>query len=275
MKNILSLSRAAESQCPPGQKFGPGMRECYIIHYVISGKGYFAADGKRWTIGPGRAFIIYQGETMEYAADKDDPWRYTWIDFRGEIAEALLNTTGFSREKRVTPPLDNERILEIFHNFKNDFSSESGELQGIANLVELISEISSKFPSEKYTQETNSAERARHLMQRNYRNIECRVEEIAEMLGINRSQLYRTFIERYGITPKEYINTKRIDYAKKLLENGELSVSEVSYSSGFSDPLYFSGVFKRSLGMTPSEYKLRFKDTPRTVKSVEIEEPNE
>ncbi len=208
-----------------------------------------------WEITGGHAYIIYPGETVEYYADKKDPWHYLWIDFSGEIAERLLSTTGFSIENRVTPPLDNDRMIEIFKSFKNDFSNESAELEGMSTFMILISELARCFPSDKYDDKMGIAERARHLMNRNYRSLECRVDEISEMMGVSRSQLYRAFMTKYGVSPKEYIDVLRINIAKKLLSNEELSIAEVCYSSGFSDPLYFSAVFKKKIGASPSDWR--------------------
>lgn len=259
MKKHIELGLAGEYQYPPYQKFGPGMRSCNIIHYVISGKGYFTANGKTWTLEKGNAFIIYKGETVEYHADKDDPWRYVWIDFDGDMCEAMLGKTGFSIFERVTPPLSEEIMLPIFKNFSNEFGSESYELFGISNLFRLIAEIARVFPNGSGLKKNASiAEQAMDLINANYKNMDCRVEKIAEMLSVSRSQIYRSFVEKYGTSPKSYIDNLRIRYAKKLLCDEAITVAEVSYSSGFSDPLYFSGVFRRITGFSPSKYKKAF-----------------
>ncbi len=263
MKKLLSLSPTGEYEYPPYQKFGPGARDCCIIHYVISGKGYFRTGGKMWEITGGRAFIIYQGETIEYYADREDPWHYLWVDFGGELAEKLLDATGFSVENRVSAPLDNEKMIEAFKSFKNDFSSESAELFGMASLISLIAEIAKHFPKDKYDARMGNADRAKVLISRYYRSAECRVEDIAEMLGMSRSQLYRAFVEKYGISPKEYIDSLRIKLAKTLLEYGGTSVAEVCYSTGFSDPLYFSAVFKKRMGCSPSAYRKKTENAAR------------
>lgn len=56
-------------------------------------------------------------------------------------------------------------------------------------------------------------------------------------------------------TPREYINTLRINKAKALLENTEISVAEIANMVGYSDPLYFSRFFKKKTGMSPLIYK--------------------
>ncbi len=65
----------------------------------------------------------------------------------------------------------------------------------------------------------------------------------------------RAFRAAFGITFKEYLLRVRIKEACRLLEKPEIAVSEVAYLSGFNDPSYFSKVFKRYAGVSPSEYK--------------------
>ena len=67
-------------------------------------------------------------------------------------------------------------------------------------------------------------------------------------------------MDKYGVSPKAYIDSLRIDYAKKLLSQKEMSVAEVSYSIGFGEPLYFSTSFRKAVGLSPTEYKNKCKE---------------
>lgn len=257
MKDFIEPIWSGEYSYPPAQRFGPAKRDCYIIHYVISGKGYFTAGGETRTITGGQAFIIYKGDTVEYHADKGDPWHYMWLDVDGEACEALLARTGFSKARRVSAPIPCERILPVFAELRESFASDSGGLAGIAAAIKLIAVIAECFPPPAEGGGRSAAERAMALIGRSYRSADCRIDRIGEMIGISRSQLYRAFVARYGVSPKEHLDELRIEGAKRSLAEGEGSVADVCYSSGFSDPLYFSALFKKRTGLSPSEFRAR------------------
>jgi len=79
--------------------------------------------------------------------------------------------------------------------------------------------------------------------------------ELAEMVGMSRFQFSRLFKKITGKTFKEFLSDHRILSAVALLKNPNANISEVSYAVGFSDPSYFSRVFKRLTGHMPSEYR--------------------
>jgi AraC-like DNA-binding protein len=66
--------------------------------------------------------------------------------------------------------------------------------------------------------------------------------------------LYRYFKHSFNTTPKKYINSLRIEKARFLLQNKNQTVKDAAYRAGFTDPLYFSKVFKEKFGVSPSEY---------------------
>ena len=75
----ISLDYCGREDCIKGWKFGPYVRESYVIHMVKKGKGTFTIAGKTYELGPGQAFIIRPGEETTYRADDDDPWSYMWM----------------------------------------------------------------------------------------------------------------------------------------------------------------------------------------------------
>lgn len=81
------------------------------------------------------------------------------------------------------------------------------------------------------------------------------VDTLAESMGYARTNFYKKIKEATGCTPNEYIRMFRMNRAVELLQEGKLTVSEISYQVGFTDPNYFSKVFKSFYGVTPSKYK--------------------
>ena len=81
------------------------------------------------------------------------------------------------------------------------------------------------------------------------------VESICESLNVSKSVLYRSFHKYMNCTVGEYINDKRIEYAKSMIVNTNKSLQEISDSVGFSNHTYFFKIFKRKEGITPFKYK--------------------
>lgn len=86
------------------------------------------------------------------------------------------------------------------------------------------------------------------------------VVQLADTLAVSKSSLYRKMKVMTGLSPVEFIRNIRLKHASQLLKNKSITVSEVAYSCGFSNPKYFATCFKEEFGMTPKEYQRRKND---------------
>ncbi|MBQ4526468.1 MAG: helix-turn-helix transcriptional regulator [Clostridia bacterium] len=84
------------------------------------------------------------------------------------------------------------------------------------------------------------------------------LNEISQHLGISVSYLCRIFKSHLEMTPHEYIISHRIEYAKALLANSDMNISQVCYESGFNDYSSFISLFRKKVGITPLAYRKSF-----------------
>ena len=91
------------------------------------------------------------------------------------------------------------------------------------------------------------------------------LKEIASHVGMNEAAFCVFFKKHYGQTFIEYLNAQRLEYARNLLEKGELTVTEVCYACGFSSPPYFSRIFRKSFGLSPQQYARSQQKWPKTL----------
>ena len=96
--------------------------------------------------------------------------------------------------------------------------------------------------------------RVMEFMEANMDNSTLGVEDFANHLGCSRSRFYRQMKDTLDIKPVDFIREMRIKRALYLLESRQYNISEVAFMTGFSDSKYFSKVFKKDKGLTPSEY---------------------
>lgn len=251
----LAVYNCGIQRCGPGHSWGPAVRDHYLIHCVTSGKGEFVTEGKRYALGPGDGFLVKPDQIIFYEADRKDPWEYRWVGFNGSDAVRLVSQTGlltgdpvFSFHGNSMPDL----LLEIC-TVSGDSPSSDARMQ--ANLLLFLASLmdqngaSPSHPSGGY----EYVQKALRFIEYNYSR-EITIQEVALSAGISRSHLYRLFMEHVSMPPNEYLLRYRISRAVSLLETNKFSVGEVAYSTGFSDQLYFSRVFKKYLGVPPSRY---------------------
>lgn len=95
------------------------------------------------------------------------------------------------------------------------------------------------------------------------------IPALAAAAGVSPRHFSRSFRATFGETPRQYLITRRIERAERLLRAGRLSVIEVCFEVGFTSPASFSNTFKARTGSTPSAYRRRFEDDPRARDAAE------
>jgi AraC-like DNA-binding protein len=252
----LAVYNAGYQKCSSNHTWGPATRDHFLIHYVSSGKGNFHSGGQSYSLTTGDMFLIFPGKISSYSADSGDPWEYYWVGFNGTEAQRLVNLSGFSKDKpilRVPEDYQVKPLLLNIYNGSGNTPDADAEMTGylylfLSRLIHANEQKRSSFGLRDYLAQ------ALRFIQYNYAG-EIGVSDIAAYVGISRSQLYRAFISFFSISPIEFLQKYRINEACSLLRDGLLTVSEVAGSVGFDDPLYFSRVFKKYKGMTPTDYQ--------------------
>lgn len=227
-----------EEECAPSHSFGPFIREYFLIHYCISGKGTFCVNGKNYTVGKGDIFIICPGQLTVYTADADDPWHYAWIGFSGREAERI----------RTLPPVlpyESDTFLRIAEFVR--MGVRNYEIY-LSHIYEILYYLFSDRVSN-----TDVCKQVKDYVRLNYMQ-ELTVESISAQFGLNRRYLSRIFKEKYGVAIKEYIVTVRCHMAAEFLKKG-YNVSEAAMMAGYPDQFAFSKMFRKVVGISPSKYK--------------------
>lgn len=242
-------------KCPADYGWGPGVRDHYLLHYVVSGCGTYETEGRTFVLGPGEAFLAWPDVPIYYRADGEEPWEYYWVGFSGPSAPLLLAQTAFSRERPVLRPIYGERLrqglLDIYKARGADYPSAVRMAGYLQAALGLLMEQTPKRGGEALSL---YAQQGAAFLQRNYSR-DIGVEEAARQAGVSRSYLYRAFQTEFGCSPSTYLTRYRLQRAAQLLRHSALPVGAVAASVGFQDPFYFSRAFRREMGVTPTAYR--------------------
>ena len=252
----LAVYNTGYQVCRGGYNWGPGVRDHYLLHYVRSGKGKYTFNGKVFHPSAGDMFLIFPSASISYTADENDPWEYCWVGFNGTEARRMLQETDFSKQQPVLHLEQADKLEEYLLNiYRSRGNTPAADADMAGYLYLFLGELMRRAGDDRKKPDTQDyLAQALRYIQCNYA-ADIQISTIAYYVGISRSQLYRAFINKFGMSPQTFLKRYRINEACALLRNVRLSVSEVANSVGFPDPLYFSRVFKEIKGMSPTKFQ--------------------
>lgn len=270
----LAVYNCGCEHCQPGYSWGPAIRDHYLFHYILNGKGVFCDGKTEYSLQKGDGFLIVPSQTVSYRADENDPWSYCWVGFNGADADRLVSLTGVSKEEPIFHFDQDDRFAHLL----TEIVDRSGprpcdEARMTAALFEFLAEMMEQFGSNVSVHKSGYeyVKKSIQFIDHNYsRDID--IDDIAGFAGISRSHLYRLFMQHISMPPNEYLTRYRINKAATLLRYHNLSVGEAAFSTGFSDQLYFSRVFKKIKGVPPSRYLRELKEKESGAVSLGKEE---
>lgn len=252
----LAVYNCGLQRCGAGHSWGPAVRDHYLIHYIKSGRGVFDDGNKKYELSAGDGFLMVPSRIAYYVADNENPWEYCWVGFNGTDAQRLISQTGLSYEQPVFHYDKDDalyrQLMQIYEVTGSRPSDEARMQACLLNFLAMLMENRTETETRRKSGYEYVKSSIRFIDYNYSRSID--VDDIAANAGISRSHLYRLFMQHISMPPNEYLTRYRINKAALLLKSHNLSVGEAAYSTGFSDQLYFSRVFKKYKGVPPSRY---------------------
>jgi len=148
--------------------------------------------------------------------------------------------------------------MKYFFRYRSEYLEQVLGMKDYSNLkvwfLEKITDACHNINPDKKDQSGSIIDKAKVYIDSHFSK-DLSLEEVSQSVDISPYYFSKLFKDKTGENFIEYLTTVRIDFAKRLLQNRKLSVKEVCIESGYSDPNYFSRIFKKYEGVTPSEYR--------------------
>jgi AraC-like DNA-binding protein len=232
-------------------------RRDYQLLYVAEGSAHFVIKGTNYDVSKGGIVLYKPEEPQNYdykLLDKPDIY---WIHFTGRKVEQFLETLELCEENPMQLQ-NSDELPELFEKIITELrmgkylNAEMTE----AHFRQLMITISRSSHIEDTTKQPYNSlfDEVINHFNRDYQN-NINIAEYAANQHISCSWFIREFKKYTGYSPKQYITNLRIQHAKELLNNRYLSVNDVSMLVGYENQLYFSRIFRKNTGMSPSEYR--------------------
>lgn len=239
-KNFRDLNPlfAGYEYCRPEHSFGPAVREYYLIHHVMAGKGTYYVEEKAYRMQKGDTFLIKPNLLTKYQADGEDPWYYVWIGFNGSLSEdfeslppVIKLSPGFFHDIRRVEQVDSLRkeylVSVLFQMYCQLFCDRKQDKDYVGEVYGYI----------RY----------------NYMS-DITIEGLADMVNLDRRYLSRQFKAKYGLPLKQFLIEFRMEKARQFLRDG-MPVGHVSEMVGYRDICNFHKIFKKFYGKSPGEFR--------------------
>ena len=232
-------------------------QKCFII-YSEKGCGR-AFINHEWVDLPVGSIAYWPAEhTVKYEPVGDEPWQLSFFTFTGRSAESILGLDEcmVSSEELSFIPDFTDKLTE--KHDKDDFQEFS--VSGLCYLLLKIRKLTRAIASDKLSATvTKRIQQSVKYVNEHYIE-ELSVGTLAEQCGISVEYYCRMFKSFTGSTPTGYINALRISRACDLLQkNPSCKIEEVSRECGFNHITYFNKIFKREMGISPTEFKAKNK----------------
>lgn len=241
--------------------YRPKGRVDFQLLYIASGIAHFYFDhDEKDTVVPAGHMVLYRPrEPQRYVYYGNEQTEVYWVHFTGSSVKKILAGYGITNEMRVLPTGTSLDYARIFKQMIHELQRCQTHYPEILTLLlrQLFILIHRQLTREHTRKDAYLEEEMSLAMQffnDNY-NTEVNIEEYASARGMSVSWFIRSFKLYTHTTPMQYLVSRRITNAQILLETTNYNITEIAQIVGYDNPLYFSRIFRKQKGMSPSDYR--------------------
>lgn len=229
----------------------PGCLPTYELMYYVSGDVLVKYNGKSYHMTEGDILYLPKGiEGAEYTVDvKENFVLYNvYFDTDEEMPKTPIHLKLKSKEIGLTY----EKLYANWMSKKETYYYKS--IQSFYRILELIKKDVTRYSTKE---KSNLIKPAEEYISLHYCDVDFNYDMLHRLSGISYTYFKKIFIDKYGVPPSKYINFLKIERACELLSTNTFKIGEIAEMCGFSDHYYFSSLFKKVKGVSPSAYKLK------------------
>ncbi|MGB4006296.1 MAG: AraC family transcriptional regulator [Halanaerobiales bacterium] len=253
----LTLNECGREKCSPLKRINSYAKGWHVFHYIVSGKGTFVLEDRKYKLKRGNIFYIPAGFEAEYYPDTYEPWSYVWVGFSGIDADDYLSASGFSLESPIF--FDEEMILNDFFyqlvSAYNHFGCLNIRSLGYLYIIfSYLIEMNKNKQNIAMSIKGSHVKEAIEFISYNYQ-FNISVRDIANSLNLTSNYLSSIFKSETGLTTKQFLTRYRMEKACSLLKTKNKPIKDIAQAVGYKNQLHFSSEFKKYMKMSPSAYR--------------------
>ncbi len=237
----------------------------YVLIYCVEGQGWFKIYNQKFHVKHSQFFILPKGKAHSYGSNSVNPWTIYWLHFDGEHARFFAQ--GFDKPTDIVTSFNSriEERLDLFDEIyitlskgysKNNLGYATTSLFHFLGSMKFLGEYRENSFGKNNPE--SLVEVVVHFMKENLGQ-KLSLNQIAQHAGISASHLSLVFQKETNYSPLRYFNHLKIQKACHYLDYTDMKVNQISINLGIEDAFYFSRMFTKVMGISPTEYRIKKK----------------
>lgn len=223
---------------------------CYILEYIYGGTGTVIVDGKVYRVEKGDAYILPKGIPHEYYPDEG--WDKIWFNLDGTLVYNLIYSYGLEQSVVFKGIHKKELFDDLYEITSSNLPVKEIVQRAALKFHSIIQLFYAHQQTHVFDQKVSTIKK---MLDSNLYEKNISLKAIAAELHISQTQVISIFKKAFNMTPYQYFAKRRIDIAASLLLNSSMQVREIAEALHYSDQPYFSNAFKKTMGMSPENYR--------------------
>lgn len=259
IRNTVKLLYVSSAQYGGDWHSTPHTHNCSELFYVTSGLGQFQIENRLYPVSMNDLIIINPNVIHTEVSLNSNPLEYIVVGVDGLELETIDSTDNLYRI--INCENFRDRILfsmqQMLKEIENKAPGYETVCQDLMEILVIILLRQTNFSTSLSPVKKNSTRLCKivHRYINSHYKENITLDSLVQLTHVNKYYLVHAFTKEYGISPISYVIARRIEEAKQLLKNDDYTVSFISQMLGFSSQSYFSQIFKKTVGLTPNEYR--------------------
>lgn len=244
--DIENLKLIASFSGTSKKRVGVIARKYHSFIFRTAGSATYEFEDKCLTTNKGDVIFIPKDTPYQFIINQPEETQYTSVWFETHIdkptsqvysfenfSEADFICNNFPELIKLGTNFEKYQCYSVFYNFLSYINLSENTNHRDRRKFEII------FPALNYLK--------KHIF-----DCSLKTGKLHTLCGVSDAYFRRIFVKEFGISPNQYITEKRLSQAQSLIDNGDFAtISDLAHSIGYSDPLYFSRIFKKRYGISP------------------------
>lgn len=222
----------------------------YVLEYVKQGKGYVEINDEKFTVTKGDAYLLCPESKEKYYPDQKDPFQKCWVNFVGTDIEKILEALNIKGIHYFPKCNLMSYFIQLYSLEEANMNSLDFAYFAYSTIVSMFIEMKKSLADNQ--KEDSLADKIKEIID-NHISENIKILDICDELKMCKATIINTFKNKYHVTPNQYKLNKRMEIAKNMLLNENISIKQIAISLGFNDQYHFSNSFKKHYHMYPSE----------------------